>query len=123
MAQLAAADTSRAAREGRPGRFWTYTCVNWLRQLPYLRAWDAKYRDQGLAVIGGHIPECSFEHDAGNVRRAERDMGIGYPVALHDKYAVWGAFASHYWPALYFATPRDASGIITSAKADASSPR
>ena len=89
--------------------FWTYTCVNWLRQLPYLRAWAGKYSRQGLAVIGVHTPEFSFEHDAGNVRRAVQDTGIGYPVALDDEYAVWGAFANHYWPALYFA---DAQGRI-----------
>jgi thiol-disulfide isomerase/thioredoxin len=89
--------------------FWTYTCINWLRQLPYLRAWAGKYSGQGLAVIGVHTPEFSFEHDAGNVRRAVMDMGIDYPVALDDKYAVWGAFANHYWPALYFA---DAQGRI-----------
>ena len=71
--------------------FWTYTCINWLRQLPYLRAWAGKYSGQGLAVIGVHTPEFSFEHDAGNVRRAVKDMAIDYPVALDDKYAVWGA--------------------------------
>ena len=89
--------------------FWTYTCINWLRQLPYLRAWAGQYSGQGLAVIGVHTPEFSFEHDAGNVRRAVKDMAIDYPVALDDKYAVWGAFANHYWPALYFA---DAQGRI-----------
>jgi thiol-disulfide isomerase/thioredoxin len=89
--------------------FWTYTCVNWLRQLPYLRAWASQYSGQGLAVVGVHTPEFSFEHDVGNVRRAVQDMAIDYPVALDDKYAVWGAFANHYWPALYFA---DAQGRI-----------
>jgi len=89
--------------------FWTYTCINWLRQLPYLRAWADKYSGQGLAVIGVHTPEFSFEHDPGNVARAVTDMGIDYPVALDGDYAVWGAFANHYWPALYFA---DAQGRI-----------
>ena len=89
--------------------FWTYTCVNWLRQLPYLRAWAGQYSGQGLVVMGVHTPEFSFEHDAGNVRRAVHDLGIDYPVALDDNYAVWGAFANHYWPALYFA---DAQGRI-----------
>jgi thiol-disulfide isomerase/thioredoxin len=85
--------------------FWTYTCVNWLRQLPYLRAWADKYSRQGLVVIGVHTPEFPFEHDADNVRQAVQDMGIGYPVATDNDYAVWRAFDNHYWPALYFADP------------------
>jgi thiol-disulfide isomerase/thioredoxin len=89
--------------------FWTYTCVNWLRQLPYLRAWAEKYSGHGLVVIGVHTPEFSFEHHADNVRRAVRDLGITYPVATDDDYAVWLAFDNHYWPALYFA---DAQGRI-----------
>jgi thiol-disulfide isomerase/thioredoxin len=83
--------------------FWTYTCINWLRQLPYLRAWAARYADHNLVVIGVHTPEFSFEHDAGNVRQAVREMGIGYPVAADSDYAVWRAFSNNYWPALYFA--------------------
>jgi thiol-disulfide isomerase/thioredoxin len=83
--------------------FWTYTCINWLRQLPYVRAWDEKYRDQGLVVVGVHTPEFGFEHDADNVRRAVKDRRIEYPVATDDDYAVWGAFANHFWPALYVA--------------------
>ena len=89
--------------------FWTYTCINWLRQLPYLRAWAGKYSGHGLVVIGVHTPEFSFEHDAGNVRRAVQDMRITYPVATDNNYAVWLAFGNHYWPALYFA---DAQGRI-----------
>ena len=89
--------------------FWTYTCINWLRQLPYLRAWAAKYSGHGLVVIGLHTPEFSFEHNADNVRRAVQDMRITYPVATDNNYAVWGAFGNHYWPALYFA---DAQGRI-----------
>ena len=89
--------------------FWTYTCVNWLRQLPYVRAWAAKYADHGLVVIGVHTPEFSFEHDPDNVRQATQDLGITYPVALDSDYAVWRAFANHYWPALYFV---DAGGHI-----------
>jgi thiol-disulfide isomerase/thioredoxin len=89
--------------------FWTYTCINWLRQLPYLRAWAGKYAGQNLVVIGVHTPEFGFEHDLANVRRAVRDMRIGYPVAIDNDYAVWSAFANHYWPALYFA---DAQGRI-----------
>jgi thiol-disulfide isomerase/thioredoxin len=93
--------------------FWTYTCINWLRQLPYLRAWAGKYADHGLAVIGVHTPEFGFEHDLANVRRAAADMRIDYPVAVavavavDNDYAVWSAFDNHYWPALYFA---DAQG-------------
>src|SRR5215471_10217638 len=89
--------------------FWTYTCINWLRQLPYLRAWAAKYSGNGLVVIGVHTPEFPFEHDPDNVRQAVTDMGISYPVALDSDYAIWRAFANHYWPALYFA---DAQGQI-----------
>jgi thiol-disulfide isomerase/thioredoxin len=89
--------------------FWTYTCINWLRQLPYIRAWAEKYSGHGLVVIGIHTPEFPFERDAGNVRRAVQDMNIGYPVALDSDYAVWDAFGNHYWPALYFA---DAQGRI-----------
>ena len=89
--------------------FWTYTCINWLRQLPYLRAWAEKYSGHGLVVIGVHTPEFSFEHNADNVRRAVQDMRITYPVATDNNYAVWLAFDNHYWPALYFA---DAQGRI-----------
>jgi thiol-disulfide isomerase/thioredoxin len=89
--------------------FWTYTCINWLRQLPYVRAWAEKYSSHGLVVIGVHTPEFSFEHDAGNVRQAVQDMRISYPVATDNNYEVWLAFGNHYWPALYFA---DAQGRI-----------
>jgi thiol-disulfide isomerase/thioredoxin len=83
--------------------FWTYTCINWLRQLPYLRAWHGKYSGHGLVVVGVHTPEFSFEHNADNVRQAVQDMQIAYPVATDNNYAVWSAFGNHYWPALYFA--------------------
>src|SRR6202035_306422 len=89
--------------------FWTYTCINWLRQLPYIRAWAGKYADHSLALIGVHTPEFGFEHDLANVRRAAADMRIDYPVAVDNAYAVWSAFDNHYWPALYFI---DADGII-----------
>jgi thiol-disulfide isomerase/thioredoxin len=89
--------------------FWTYTCVNWLRQLPYVRAWAGKYAGHGLVVIGAHTPEFGFEHNPDNVRRAVKDMGIDYPVAIDSDYAVWRAFDNYYWPALYFA---DAEGNI-----------
>jgi thiol-disulfide isomerase/thioredoxin len=89
--------------------FWTYTCINWLRQLPYVRAWAGTYSGHGLVVIGVHTPEFWFEHDLGNVRRAVEDMRVDYPVAVDNDYTVWSAFANHYWPALYFA---DAEGRI-----------
>jgi thiol-disulfide isomerase/thioredoxin len=86
--------------------FWTFTCVNWLRQFPYVRAWAQKYAGQGLVVIGVHTPEFSFEHEPGNVRRAVGELGVTYPVATDNDYAVWRAFGNHYWPALYFADAR-----------------
>ena len=81
--------------------FWTYTCINWLRTLPYLRAWADKYTDHGLVVIGVHTPEFDLEHELDNVRRAARDLRVGYPVAIDNDYAIWTAFDNHYWPALY----------------------
>jgi thiol-disulfide isomerase/thioredoxin len=89
--------------------FWTLTCINWLRQEPYVRAWSRAYRDDGLVVLGVHTPEFSFEHDVDRVRRAIEERSIDYPVAVDDDYAIWGAFANHYWPALYFV---DAEGVI-----------
>jgi thiol-disulfide isomerase/thioredoxin len=89
--------------------FWTYTCVNWLRQLPYVRAWAGKYSGQGLVIVGVHTPEFAFERTVDNVSRAVREMRIDYPVAIDNDYAVWSAFDNHYWPALYFA---DAAGLI-----------
>jgi thiol-disulfide isomerase/thioredoxin len=85
--------------------FWTYTCINWLRTLPYIRAWAQKYRQQ-LVVIGVHTPEFPFEHDIENVRRAVRQMAIEYPVAIDNEYAVWRAFRNQYWPALFFVDAR-----------------
>jgi thiol-disulfide isomerase/thioredoxin len=83
--------------------FCTYTCINWLRQLPYVRAWAGKYAGHGLVVIGVHTPEFAFEHDEDNVRRATAGMRVDYPVAIDNDYAVWRAFDNYYWPALYFA--------------------
>jgi thiol-disulfide isomerase/thioredoxin len=83
--------------------FWTYTCINWLRQLPYVRAWAGRYSGLGLIVVGVSTPEFGFEHQLGNVRRAVRDTQVDYPVAIDNDYAVWNAFDNHYWPALYFA--------------------
>jgi thiol-disulfide isomerase/thioredoxin len=89
--------------------FWTYTCINWLRTLSYVRAWDEKYRDRGLVTVGVHTPEFPFEHDVDNVREAAKDMRVDYPIAIDSDYAVWSAFANHYWPAVYIA---DAQGRI-----------
>ena len=92
--------------------FWTWTCINWLRQEPYVRAWSQAYRDDGLLVVGVHTPEFSFEHDIDGVRQAVEVRDIDYPVAQDNDYTVWSAFANHYWPALYFV---DADGIIRDA--------
>ena len=89
--------------------FWTYTCINWLRTLPYLRAWAHKYQDHGLVLIGVHTPEFGFEHDLDNLRRAVKDLRVDYPVAIDNDYGIWSAFDNHYWPALYFV---DAQGQI-----------
>jgi hypothetical protein len=89
--------------------FWTITCINWLRQEPYIRAWSQAYREDGLVVMGVHTPEFSFEHEIDLVRQATKERAIDYPVALDNDYAIWGAFDNHYWPALYFG---DADGII-----------
>ena len=89
--------------------FWTYTCVNWIRTLPYVRAWADKYRDQGLVVIGAHTPEFPFEKDMDNVRWALKEMDVRYPVAVDSNYGVWRAFENNYWPAAYVA---DANGRI-----------
>lgn len=89
--------------------FWTYSCINCLRTLPYVKAWAEKYRDQGLVVIGVHAPEFAFERDVGNVTKAMKDLGINYPVAIDNDYKIWRAFNNEYWPAHYFA---DAQGRI-----------
>jgi thiol-disulfide isomerase/thioredoxin len=89
--------------------FWTWTCINWLRQEPYVRAWSRAYRDDGLIVIGVHTPEFTFEHELDGVRQATEERAIDYPVAVDNDYAVWGAFANNYWPALYFV---DTEGVI-----------
>lgn len=89
--------------------FWTYSCINCLRSLPYVKAWAEKYRDQGLVVIGVHAPEFAFERDIDNVKKATRDLGVNYPVAIDNDYAIWRAFNNQYWPAHYFI---DAKGNI-----------
>jgi thiol-disulfide isomerase/thioredoxin len=83
--------------------FWTYTCVNWLRTLPYLRAWAAKYQEAGLTVIGVHTPEFGFEGNIENVIAQARALGVEYPIAVDTEYGIWSAFANHFWPALYIA--------------------
>lgn len=88
---------------------WTYSCINWRRQLPYVRAWGEKYREHGLVVIGVHSPEFGFEHDVENVRRAAKEMRIAYPIAIDNEFAVWRALENEYWPALYLV---DAQGHI-----------
>jgi len=89
--------------------FWTYTCINWLRTLPYVRAWADKYRDQGLVVVGVHTPEFQFERNIDNVTRSAREMRVTWPVALDNNYSVWRAFANDAWPAVYLV---DAKGKV-----------
>lgn len=101
-------------REGLKGKvvlidFWTYSCINCLRTLPYVRAWAEKYGPDGLVVIGVHTPEFAFEKDIGNVRKAVADLGVTYPVAIDNDYRIWRAFRNKYWPAHYFI---DAQGRI-----------
>jgi thiol-disulfide isomerase/thioredoxin len=83
--------------------FWTYTCINWLRTLGYVRAWHEKYADKGLVVVGVHTPEFPFERDVENVRAAVEEMNVRYPVVLDPNYAVWQAFSNNAWPAVYIA--------------------
>jgi hypothetical protein len=98
---------TRASLEGRVVlvSFGTYTCINWMRSLPYVRAWADKYAEQGLVVVGVQTPEFEFEGDLGNVQRAIKEMNVGYPVVVDNDYAIWSAFDNHYWPALYFVDP------------------
>jgi thiol-disulfide isomerase/thioredoxin len=89
--------------------FWTYTCINWRRELPYVRAWAEKYKDQGLVVVGVHAPEFDFEKNIANVRWAVKDMQIDYPVAVDNDHVIWRGFRNQAWPALYFV---DAQGGV-----------
>ncbi|WP_186056418.1 cytochrome c biogenesis protein DipZ [Burkholderia gladioli] len=89
--------------------FWTYSCINCLRTLPYVKAWARKYRNDGLVVIGVHAPEFAFERDIGNVKKATHDLGVTYPVAIDNGYSIWRAFNNEYWPAHYFI---DAQGRV-----------
>jgi thiol-disulfide isomerase/thioredoxin len=97
--------------EGLQGRvvlvqFWTYSCVNWIRTLPYVRAWSQKYRDKGLVVIGVHSPEFGFEKELANVRWAAKTFQVDYPIAVDNDFAVWRGFSNQYWPALYLVDGR-----------------
>jgi thiol-disulfide isomerase/thioredoxin len=89
--------------------FWTFTCINSIRPLPYLRNWAAKYNDAGFVVIGVHTPEFSFEHEPMNVENAVRNLNVTFPVAIDSKYGIWQAFNNQYWPAQYLV---DAKGRI-----------
>jgi thiol-disulfide isomerase/thioredoxin len=86
-------------------QFWTYTCINWMRTLPFIRAWAQKYRE-GLVVVGVHTPEFPFEHDLDNVRRSMRQLKVEYPVVIDNDSAIWRSFDNHYWPALYLIDAR-----------------
>lgn len=81
--------------------FWTYTCINCIRTLPYVKSWHEKYKDQGLVVVGVHTPEYPFERSTANVQAAIKRFGIAYPVAQDNRYATWQAYANQYWPAVY----------------------
>ena len=99
-------NSDRLTAEALRGRvvlvdFWTYSCVNWLRTLPYVRAWADKYADRGLVVVGAHAPEFGFEHDLDNVRRASAELEVGYPVVIDNDFSIWQSFDNHYWPAVY----------------------
>ena len=97
--------------------FWTYSCINCLRSIPYVKAWDERYRKNGLVVIGVHAPEFAFERNADNVRRAVADLGIRYPVALDNDYVLWRALHNNYWPAHYFVDAAGACATTISARA------
>jgi thiol-disulfide isomerase/thioredoxin len=89
--------------------FWTFACINCQRALPYVRAWAEKYKDQGLVVVGVHAPEFAFERKVANVQRAARDLGLTFPIAIDNDFAIWKSFSNQYWPAHYFV---DAQGRI-----------
>jgi len=86
--------------------FWTYSCINCLRTLPYLEAWDRTYRRDGLAIVGVHTPEFAFEHDVSNIRTAAHDLGVKYPIAVDNGYGTWNAYGNQYWPAEYLIDAR-----------------
>src|SRR3954452_19746103 len=99
-------NSDRLTADGLRGRvvlvdIWTYSCVNWLRTLPYVSAWAERYREGGLVVVGAHCPEFGFEHDLDNVRRASRELGVEYPVVIDNDFAIWQSLANRAWPAVY----------------------
>ena len=98
--------------------FWTYSCINCLRTLPYTTAWARKYAPYGTVVIGVHAPEFAFERDIGNVKKAVHDLGIDFPVAIDNRFTIWRAFNNEYWPAHYFVDAQGACAATTSAKAN-----
>jgi thiol-disulfide isomerase/thioredoxin len=106
VAQFAALDDTQPARKRRLANFWTFSCINSIRVLPYLRAWAAKYKNQGLVVIGVQAPEFEFEKNADNVRWAVKDRMIDYLIAIDNDLSIWRAFDNNYWPALYFVDAR-----------------
>jgi thiol-disulfide isomerase/thioredoxin len=111
VAWLNSAPLSRKSLRGKVVlvNFWTYSCINSLRELPYMRAWAAKYKDAGLMVIGVHAPEFGFEKDAANVKHAVSDLKVAYPIPIDSNHSIWSAFRNEYWPADYFV---DAKGRI-----------
>jgi thiol-disulfide isomerase/thioredoxin len=80
---------------------WTYSCVNWIRTLPYVSAWAERYRDRGFVIVGAHCPEFGFEHDLDNVRHATRELGVDYPVVIDNDFVIWQSLGNRYWPAVY----------------------
>jgi hypothetical protein len=106
---LSRAGRSRPARKSGLVDIWTYTCINWLRTLPYVRAWAEKYKSQGLVVVGVHSPEFEFEKNVDNVRRAAKDLRVSHPIAIDNDFAVWRALRNNAWPSRYFV---DAKGLV-----------
>ena len=104
-------------------QFCTYSCINWIRTLPYVRAWARTYRDRGLVVVGAHAPEFAFERELAGVRRAMAAMGVEHPIVLDNEYAIWTAFGNRYWPALYVLDGDGASATGISARAPTTRPR
>ena len=102
--------------------FWTYTCINWQRTQPYVRAWAQKYKDEGLVVVGVHTPEFEFEKNVDNIRPALAMFRVEYPVAVDSGFMIWNAFNNRYWPACTSPMPAAISGITTSARANTSAP-
>ena len=96
--------------------FWTYSCINCLRTLPYIKAWNEKYKDSGLVIIGVHTPEFPFEKDETNVRKAVKDLGLVYPVPMDNDYKIWRSFNNEYWPADYLSMRRGRSVFTTLAR-------